>query len=123
MGIRWGEAEGSTSYIHTYTDCTRGLDILSFFRDKTSSSVELLYILYINVFDQGTVLLQGVEYEKEENISFCAPVESPGATEPTPWFPGIGGFLLLFQFHLQFAVYSRTARRGIGPGIEERWVR
>ena len=35
-------------------------------------------------FDQGTVLLQGGEEGALEIIPFCAPVGSPGATEPTP---------------------------------------
>ena len=53
-------------------------------------------------FDQGTVLLQGGEDGAREIIPFCAPVESPGATEPTPWLPGVGilfpqGFLLLWS--------------------------
>ena len=37
-----------------------------------------------------------------EIVLFCAPVGSPGATEPTPWLPGLGipfpqGFLLLWS--------------------------
>ena len=41
--------------------------------------------------DQGTVLLHGGEDEAGENIiPFCAPIESPGATELTPWLPEEG---------------------------------
>ena len=53
--------------------------------------------------DQDTVLLHGGEDETWENIiRFCAPVGSPGATEPTPWLPRVGipfpgGFLLLWS--------------------------
>ena len=53
--------------------------------------------------NQGTVLLHGGEDEAGENIiPFCAPVKSPGATEPTPWLPEVGipfpgGFLLLWS--------------------------
>ena len=53
--------------------------------------------------DQGTVLLHGGEDKAGENIiQFCAPVGSPGATEPTPWLPGVGipfpkGSLLLWS--------------------------
>ena len=41
-------------------------------------------------FDQGTVLLQRGEDGAQEILPFCSPVGSPGATEPTPWFPGVG---------------------------------
>ena len=53
--------------------------------------------------DQGTVLLHEGEDEAGENfIPHCAPVGSPGATEPTPWLPGVcipfsEGFLLLWS--------------------------
>ena len=50
----------------------------------------------------GTVLLHGGEDEAGENIPFCVSVDSPGATEPTPWTPGVGipfpgGSLLLWS--------------------------
>ena len=45
-------------------------------------------------FDQGVVLLQGGEDGARKIIPFCAPIGSPGATEPTPWLPG---FLLLWS--------------------------
>ena len=53
-------------------------------------------------FDQGTILLQGGEHGAREIIHFCAPVECPGAKEPTPWLPVVGipfppGFLLLWS--------------------------
>ena len=49
---------------------------------------------------QGAFL--GGEDEAGENIPFCAPVASPGATEPTSWLPGVGipfpgGLLLLWS--------------------------
>ena len=53
--------------------------------------------------DQGTVLLHEGEDEAGEHIiPFCAPVESPVATKPTPWLQGVGisfpgGFLLLLS--------------------------
>ena len=42
-------------------------------------------------FDQGTVLLHGVEDGgARETFPFCALIGSPGATELTPWLPGVG---------------------------------
>ena len=55
----------------------------------------------INVSSRVQFLLHGGEDEAGENIPFCVPVGSPGATEPTPWLPGgipfPGGFLLLWS--------------------------
>ena len=53
-------------------------------------------------FDQGNFLLQGGDDGAREIIPFFAPVGSPGATEPTSLFPGVGtpfpgAFLLLWS--------------------------
>ena len=52
--------------------------------------------------DQGTVLLHGGEDEAGKYFPLCAPEGSRGATEPTPWLPGVGipfpgGFLPLWS--------------------------
>ena len=60
-------------------------------------------------FDQGTVLLQGEEDGAREIIPFCALVGSCGATEPTPWLPGVGiHFPTGFLFLLVSPVVTRT---------------
>ena len=88
-------------------------------------------------------LLHGGEDEAGENILCCAPVGSPGATEPTPWLlqakasPGTFPFARkitrtssletkvsppvcrILQTSGTVALRSQ-GRRGIGPGIEER---
>ena len=53
-------------------------------------------------FNQGTILLHEGEDGAWEISSFCALVGSPGASELTPWLPGVGipfpgGFFLLWS--------------------------
>ena len=92
-----------SSYIDTSAGANSGADARissPFFNDKTSSCGIL-------VGENKYLLLHGGEDEAGENIiPFCAPIGSPGATEPTPWLPGVGipfpgGFLLL-----RFLLYS-----------------
>ena len=52
--------------------------------------------------DQVKVLMHGGKDEAGGNILFCAPVGSPGSTEPNTCLPGVGipvpgGFLILWS--------------------------
>ena len=107
-GVRWKQvcnSKGLTGYIDTYTapgaqqwGLMLGYMYSSFSELKRPSSW-VIFEGENKCFDQGTVLLKGGEDGAWEIISCCGPVGSPGATEPSPWLPGVGipfpqGFLV-----------------------------
>ena len=76
----------------------------------------------INALTRVYVILQRGQDGAKEINPFCAPVGSPGSTEPIPWLPGVGipfprGSLLLsspaFARNLLFARTSSLEIRRI----------
>ena len=99
-----GELAKLTLMLHAGT--TVGVDarIYSYFSELklTALSSWGIFECKNKCYDHATVLLQGGEDGARNIIPFCAPVGSPGATEPIPWLPGVGipfpgGFLLLWS--------------------------
>ena len=91
--VGWGEAEG---WWNSYIDTSLGGQQWGLMH-KTSviklpaPSTCGIFIKENKCLDHGTVLLHGGKDEAGGNIiPLCAPVGSPGATEPTPRLPGVG---------------------------------